>query len=138
MPSDGDHFMFSFMNGSANLAGQCSEVRTSDRIRQDVEEGEEHCSDLQGETDEPDAAVQQQERDELEAKRDFWSVSGSLTDRHVCRRKARFLSHSSTLTLSDGHTTLDVLPECQIDLWNVDGDRILSGQWTSFTQFAQF
>ena len=57
---------------------------------------------------------------------------------HVCRRKARFLSHSSTLTLSGGHTTLDVLQECQIDDWNVDGDRILSGQWTVFTQLAQF
>ena len=79
--------MFPFMNGSAKLAGQRSEVRTSDRIRQDVEEGEEHCSDLQGETDEPDAAVQQQERDELEAKRDFWSVSGSLTDRHDVQQR---------------------------------------------------
>ena len=29
------------------------------------------------------------------------------------------------------HTTLDVVQECEIDdFWNVDGGRILSGQWT--------
>ena len=39
--------------------------------------------------------------------------------------------------LSGGHTTLDVLQDCQIDeFWNVDGDRILSGQWTVFTEFT--
>ena len=48
------------------LAGRGSEVRPSNRIRL-IEEGEEHRSDLQGETDEPNSA----EQDDLEAKHDF-------------------------------------------------------------------
>ena len=39
-------------NGSVKLAGKGSEVRPSNRIRQDIEKGEEHRGDLQGETDE--------------------------------------------------------------------------------------
>ena len=46
-----------------------SETRNSSRIRQDVEEGEEHRSDLQGATDEPDSADQQQEQNESEANK---------------------------------------------------------------------
>ena len=44
MPKEGDKFIFPFADGSAKLAGKGSEVRTSDRIRQDIEEREEHCS----------------------------------------------------------------------------------------------
>ena len=54
--------------GSVKLA---SEVRPSDRLRQDVEEGEEHRSDPQGEADEPNSAEQQREQDDLEGKHDF-------------------------------------------------------------------
>ena len=45
-------------------------------------EKEKHSSDFQGETDEPDSAEPQQEQDDLEAKHDFWSISGSLIYRH--------------------------------------------------------
>ena len=56
-----------------------------------------------------------------------------------CHRKARFLSQTITLTLSGGHTTWEVLQACQIDdCWNVDGDRVQSGQWTGFGQFTLF
>ena len=40
-------FIFPCANGSVKLAGEGSEVRLSDRIRQDTEEGVEHRSDLQ-------------------------------------------------------------------------------------------
>ena len=81
MPKGGDNFTFPFVNGAVKLAGKGSEVRHANRIRQDIERGEEHRSDLQGETDEPDAAEQQREQNELEAKYDFWSTSGSFINR---------------------------------------------------------
>ena len=40
-------------------------------MRQDIEVGEEHRSDLQGAADESDSAEQQREQDELEANHDF-------------------------------------------------------------------
>ena len=46
------------------------------------EEKEKHSSDVQGGTDEPDSAEPQQEHDDLKAKHDFWSISGSLVYRH--------------------------------------------------------
>ena len=64
VPKEGDKFIIPFADGSAKLAGTGSDVRNSSRIRQDVEEGEEHRSDLH----EPDSADQQQEQDESEAK----------------------------------------------------------------------
>ena len=70
MSRGGAIFIFPFATGSATLAGKGSEVRTSDRIRQDIEGREEHLSDLQGESDEPDSAGQQHEQDEVEAKHD--------------------------------------------------------------------
>ena len=73
------------------LAGKGSETRTSNRIRQDIEEGEEHRSDLQGETDESDSAEQQREQDELEAKRGVWEISGSFMHRHHVQEKTKFV-----------------------------------------------
>ena len=52
-----------------------SEVGPSNRIRQDIGEGEEHRNDLQGEMDKTD------EQDELEANHDSWSMSGSFIAR---------------------------------------------------------
>ena len=48
VPKEGDNFMFPCVSGSAKLSGKGSEIRTSDPIRQDIEEGEEHRSVLQG------------------------------------------------------------------------------------------
>ena len=70
------------MNVSVTLASKGSEIRPSNQIRQDIEKGEEHRSDLQGERDEPVSAVQQREQDELEAKKDFRSISRSFLYRH--------------------------------------------------------
>ena len=67
---------------SVKSAGKGSRVRPSDRIRQDIEEGEEHRSGVHGETDEPDSAEPRQEQHDFEAKREFWSISGSFTYRH--------------------------------------------------------
>ena len=90
-------FLFPFVNGSVELARQRLEIRPSNRIRQDVKEGEGHHSDLQEETDEADSAEQQREQDKLEAKHNFWSISGSFICRHhvqerqdVFHKKARF------------------------------------------------
>ena len=69
------------------MAGKGHEVRTSDLFRRDFERGEEHRSELRGDTDDPDPAKQHQE-DDLEARYDFWSFfSGIFTyRRHVQER----------------------------------------------------
>ena len=108
-----DFLKFPRASGHVKMAGEGSGVRPSDRIRQDTEDGDEHRSDLQGETDEPDSAEPQQEQDDLEAKHDVWSISGSFIYRHhvperqfcTCHSKAHF----------PFHTKLDVLQDCQID-----------------------
>ena len=38
LAKEGDKFIFPFVNGSTKLAGKGSEILTSDRIRQDIEE----------------------------------------------------------------------------------------------------
>ena len=77
-----DFSKFPRANGHVKMAGEGSGVRPSDRIRQDTEDGDEHRNDLQGETAEPDSAEPQQEQDDLEAKHDVWSISGSFIYRH--------------------------------------------------------
>lgn len=57
------HLRFLFASGSVKLARKGTAVRPPDWIRQDIEEGEEHRSDLQGAADEPDSAEQQREQD---------------------------------------------------------------------------
>ena len=51
VPKEGGNFIFRCANGSVQLAGEGSEVRQSNRIRQDTEEGEELRSVLEVETD---------------------------------------------------------------------------------------
>ena len=63
VPKEALNFLFSCANGSVKLARKSSEVRPSNRMWQDVEEGEEHRRDLQGETDEPNSAQPRQEQD---------------------------------------------------------------------------
>ena len=68
MPKKGDSFKFPIVD--AKLAGRGSEIRTSDRVRQEIEEAEEHCSEsgLQGNIDEPDSGEQRREQDELKTR----------------------------------------------------------------------
>ena len=83
----GQTIIFPRANGSVKLARKDSEVRPSDRVRQDSEEGE-HRSDLQGETDEPDSG-KHQEQDDLEATHDFCSISGSFIYRHHVQERQK-------------------------------------------------
>ena len=94
---------------SVKSAGNGSGVRPSDRIRQ--------------ETDEPDSAEPRQEQHDLEAKREFWSISGSFTYRHHGQeRQKQYVSRVSSfpipLKFIDAvrrpNPTLDVLQEGQI------------------------
>ena len=57
------------------------EVRTSGQSRRDSERAEGR-SVLQGETVSPDPAEQKEAQDDLEAGRDFWSVSVNFFHRH--------------------------------------------------------
>ena len=133
----GDNFIFPSDHSSTKLAGKGSEVRPSNRIRQDNEGGEEHRCDLQGETDEPYSAEQQREHHELAAKHDFSSVSGSFIYRqHVPERQKLHVPQESSFlvplkyidVVKRTYTAWDVLQECQLDdYWNFDCDRMLSG-----------
>ena len=89
MLKEGDDFRFPIVGGSVKLARKGSEVRPSNQIRQDIEEGDEHRSDPQGETDDPDSAYQQRGQDELEAKRDFWIISASFIHRHRVQERQK-------------------------------------------------
>ena len=60
------------------------------------EKGGEHRSDLHVETDELDSATHQEERD-LEAKHDFWSVSGNFSSCHHAQEREKYKSASGML-----------------------------------------
>ena len=80
----------------------------------------------------------------MEAKRDFWSISGSFIYRHhVQERHRHYVLQESSFPITlkyigvvrRTNTTLDVWQESLIkDYWNVHGDRQLSGPWTQFRQ----
>ena len=87
---------------------------------------EEHSSDHPGEADDNSDLAQQQERDAMEAKNGFWSISISFFIRHHVQERQH---------LAWTNTTSDVFQEGQAyDFVNVDGDQKLSGPWTDFTQ----
>ena len=66
-------FIFPCANGMVKFAGKCSEVRTSDQIRQGPEKMEAHGRDHPGEeVDKFDLAEQQQ--DAMEAMSGFWRI----------------------------------------------------------------
>ena len=86
---------------------------------------------LQGESD--GSQLLDQQADDVEARNDFWSISGNHIYRHHVEPRVK-LCESFPLPLQYVDvvrrtiTTLDVLRESRIDdSWNVDGDRELSG-----------
>ena len=113
------------------MAGKGAEVRTSHRFRQDIEDGEEQRSDLQGETDDPDSAEQQREQGELEAIRDFWIKSGSFISRDNVQDGQKIVCATEKLVSDplkyiwcgqvDTRYIWDVLQEFQIDYWIFNG-----------------
>ena len=59
-----------------------------------------HRSDLQGEAGEADSAEKQREQDDLEAERDFWSISRSFIHRHhVQERQKQHVTQESSFTI---------------------------------------
>ena len=111
MSEQGDEFIFRCANGTVKLAGKGQEVRTSVPTRNLPDQGEVNYDEIQREADGSDPAEQQ---------------SGSFPSPRkyidVVRRT---------------NTTLEVLLECRLnDCWIVDGDRMLLGPRTGFTQFT--
>ena len=74
---EGDKFISPCQYGKVKLAGKGSEVRTSNKIRQELEKVEEHTSDHPGEEDNKSDFAEQHQQDAMEAKNDFWSMSGN-------------------------------------------------------------
>ena len=140
MPKEGDNSIFPGAYVSKQLARKKgSEVRPSNRIRQDTEAREDHRSDLQADTDVPDSPEQQQEQDDLEAKYDCWSTCGSFIS--PLSRPSKTISFPTQVFLisSGGQTLLlDFLKESRRDdSWNVDCDRQQSGLWTGFIHLIE-
>ena len=85
-------------------------------------------------------------RDAMEAKHDFWSISGSFICRHhVTNREILNVSRENfsftikfTWMLCLAHANeFDILQEHSIDdHWNVDCERPLSGSWIGLTRFT--
>ena len=80
----------------------------------------------------------------MEAKRDFRIICGG---HHVQGRQQIYVLQESSFSIAlkfvdvviRTDTTEDVLQESEMyDLWNVDGDRNMSGSFTSITQFTFF
>ena len=89
VPKRGDKLIFSWTDGTVKLAGKYHEFRTSDHTRRQPEPGDEHRSILQGETDDPDPAEQHKERGGLEARHNFWIISGSFIYRHPFQQRVK-------------------------------------------------
>ena len=83
---------------------------TSDHIQKGRrnEKGGEHRSDLHVETDELDSATHLEERD-LEAKLDFWSVSGNFISCHHAQEREKYKSASGMLVSNLPLKVLDVV-----------------------------
>ena len=85
-------------------------------------------------------------RDDEEAKKDFWTITGEFIYRHHVEPRVKLYvpkeeSFPIPLKYIDvtrtTHTPLDVLMEKHIeDYWNVDGEKSLSDAWTGFTRFV--
>ena len=98
--------MLPFVDGSAMLAGKVSEIRTSDRFRQDIEKSDNTAEIKERRMNQIDSAERQQEHDELEAKHDFWSFSESFIVVIMFKRYKNCMCHRKG-HLSGAHTTLD-------------------------------
>ena len=123
-------------------------LKTSTLTRERLERGEEE-EILLGKSDEWHSPTQLQDdstRDDAEARKDFWCISGDfIYHHHVEPRVELYMpkgeSFLSPLKFIDGtrntHTSLDVMLEKSIDdYWNVDGVRDLSDMWTGMTRFT--
>ena len=75
MPKNGVDFKFPVADGSHKLAGRDQVLRTPTLIQDDPARGEEHHDVLQGESDGFQPTDQQ--ADTVEARDDFWSISGN-------------------------------------------------------------
>ena len=95
-PKNGEEFIFPFADEAVKLAG-CDQA-----IQDDPARGEGHNDVLQGE---PDGSLpSDQQADGIEARHDFWRVSGHHICRHLRSTKGYSQFHWSTLMLSGGQT----------------------------------
>ena len=108
MPSDGGKFIFPFVHGSAKLAGEGSEFRTSDGIRQDIEKEkntaviftEKQMNQILQSDNEHKTSWKQNMISGVYQEASFYRDHVQERKYYVCHRKAR----SPSLTLSGGHT----------------------------------
>ena len=141
-PKQGE-FIFPIADGRIKTPGGDQELRASTLVRHRPIQGESNI-DFLGESEGSRPQPQDSLPDASEAINDFWSMSGSFTNRHhvepgVKRFSPREESFPISLKYIDvtrtTHTNLDVKQEKRIDDYgNIDGLRDLSDRWTGFTQ----
>ena len=80
MPKNGEEFIFSVADGSFKLAGWDQVFRKSASRQEHPARGEEHNDVPQGESD--GSQLSDHQTDYIEARNDFWSISGHHIYRH--------------------------------------------------------
>ena len=141
-------FIFPVADGTVKTPGGDRSLRTSTLTRERPERGEEQ-EILQRKSDElqsPTSLQDDSTRDDAEAEKDFWSITGEFIYRHhVVHRGKLYMPREESFPIPLKYidvtrttcTSLDVLLEKNIeDYWNVDGEKELSETWTQFTRFV--
>ena len=136
-------FIFPVAHGTAKLSGRDYEFREPTLRRTQTVGSEDLSGEIQGESEEPQPT---EPKDDVEVRRDFWSIQGEFNYRHHIEARVQlYVPKEETFptplqyidVTRSTHTNLDVMQEKRIgDYWNVDENRNLSVSWTRFTNFT--
>ena len=147
-PQRSGNFIFQFADGTVQICGWERRLRTSTLTRERRERGEEQ-EILQGNSDKwyaPSHLQKNSTREDAEAKKDVWAISGGFICRHhVVPRVKLYVPKEESFPIPlkyidvtrRTHTSLDVLLEKQI-WWFLLERRWwekISDAWTGFTRF---
>ena len=135
-PMKGDNFIFPVADGTVKTPWGDRRLRPSTLIRDHLERGEEEVFRWESDGFSSPTPIQDDStREDAEAKKKFWSITGDFIYRHHVepRVKLRMPQEESfpfPMKYNDvtrtTYTSLDVLLEKNIDdYWNVDGEREL-------------
>ena len=142
-PMKGDNFIFPVADGTVKTPGGDRRLKPSTLIRDRPERGEEQ-EVFRGESDglsSPNPLQDDSTRDDLEAKHDFWSITGDFICRHHVEPRVKlYMPNEESFPIPlkyidvarTARTTLDILLEKHFDdYWNVpDGNTWSAGRLT--------
>ena len=145
-PTQNGKYIFPVADGRIKFIGGDQELRTSTLIRDHPIPGE-GPRDFLGESEgSPPSPHQNSYPDAVEARNDFWFMSGNFKHCHHVEPRVKLYSPreesfpipKKCIDVSrTTHTNLDVKQEKRTDdFWNIDASRDLSDPWTGFTQIT--